>query len=41
MQTDNAVLFDLSGETGLLFRRLQVGRLAWLEHHGDVRVERR
>ena len=30
--TDNAVLFDLSGEAGPLFRRLQVGRLVWLEH---------
>ena len=30
--TDDAVLFDLSGEAGPLFRRLQVGRPVWVEH---------
>ena len=28
---DNAVLFELSGEAGPLFRRLQVGRPVWVE----------
>jgi hypothetical protein len=33
MQSDNAVLFELSREAGPLFRRLQVGRPVWVEHH--------